>query len=376
MKPKKVFSVPGAPLEIRWSLKPRRQLGDHRHGAHLEALAGQAGRRRRVAGQGRRHHRRSGQDPAARRHQHHARRQGAVGQHLHGRQDALLRPDQSRGAEADLREGDRQAGQHDLAELGRQARLHHLVAARQLGQGRRRQRAVPARLRLGRQGAEADVRGGLHQGEARPRAPHEARLQGAASRRDGARRCALALALARAGRRAPAPATRRRRCPRSTSSRPRPGTYTLHRIMAAPDGEVLGIDGRPQRLSRFTRERITLLGFIYTTCVDPEGCPLAYRVFDALRESIAATPALREQGAAGDAVVRPRARHAVGDAAVRGQPRERRRPAACRWYFLTTALGPRADAAGRGLRPGRPRHRRPVRAAGPGASSRTCSRCS
>lgn len=74
---------------------------------------------------------------------------------------------------------------------------------------------------------------------------------------------------------------------------PAPGTYTLHRIMAAPDGEVLGLDGRPQRLARFTRERITLLGFIYTTCVDPEGCPLAYRVFDTLRQSIAATPALR-----------------------------------------------------------------------------------
>ena len=54
-----------------------------------------------------------------------------------------------RAAEADLREGHRQAGQHDLAELGRQARLHHLVAARQLGQGRRRQRAVRARASTG-----------------------------------------------------------------------------------------------------------------------------------------------------------------------------------------------------------------------------------
>ena len=30
---------------------------------------------------------------------------------------------------------------------------------------------------------------------------------------------------------------------------PRPGTYTLHRIMRAPDGDVLGLNGRPQRLS-------------------------------------------------------------------------------------------------------------------------------
>ena len=32
-------------------------------------------------------------------------------------------------------------------------------------------------LHLGRQGAQAGLRGRLHQGEARPRAPHEARLQ-------------------------------------------------------------------------------------------------------------------------------------------------------------------------------------------------------
>ena len=76
---------------------------------------------------------------------------------------------------------------------------------------------------------------------------------------------------------------------------PAPGTYVLHRIMAAPDGEVLGLDGRPQRLARFTRERITLLGFIYTTCVDPEGCPRAYQVFDAVREAVAAAPALRHR---------------------------------------------------------------------------------
>jgi cytochrome oxidase Cu insertion factor (SCO1/SenC/PrrC family) len=76
---------------------------------------------------------------------------------------------------------------------------------------------------------------------------------------------------------------------------PPPGTYTLHRIMAAPDGEVLDLDGRARPLSHFTRGRITLLGFIYTTCVDPEGCPLAYRVFETVRETLAGSPALREK---------------------------------------------------------------------------------
>src|SRR4029434_4680066 len=53
-----------------------------------------------------------------------------------------------------------------------------VYAPGQLGQGRRRQRPVRTRLPLGRQGPHPRVRGRLQQGEARTRAPHEARLQG------------------------------------------------------------------------------------------------------------------------------------------------------------------------------------------------------
>ena len=74
---------------------------------------------------------------------------------------------------------------------------------------------------------------------------------------------------------------------------PRPGTYELHRIMRAPDGQVLTVEGQPEKLSRFTRERITLLGFIYTSCMDPEGCPLAYQVFGRLKDEIQGMPALQ-----------------------------------------------------------------------------------
>ena len=62
--------------------------------------------------------------------------------------------------------------------------------------------------------------------------------------------------------------------------------------MPAPDGRVLDTRGRMQRLAHFTRDRITLLGFIYTTCADPDGCPHAYQVFDSLKARIIATPAL------------------------------------------------------------------------------------
>jgi cytochrome oxidase Cu insertion factor (SCO1/SenC/PrrC family) len=109
------------------------------------------------------------------------------------------------------------------------------------------------------------------------------------------RRAAAALALLWLAGVAPAAGHEAAPLPALDYEPPAPGTYQLHRIMAAPDGEVLGLDGRAQPLSTFTRERITLLGFIYTTCIDPDGCPLAYRVFDALRPALAARPDLRER---------------------------------------------------------------------------------
>ena len=134
---------------------------------------------------------------------------------------------------------------------------------------------------------------------------------------------------------------------------PAPGTYTLHRIMAAPDGEVIGVDGRPQPLSRFTREGITLLGFIYTSCADPEGCPLAYRVFDVLRQSLAERAELRGQVRLVTLSFDP----------ARDTPAVMRRYAGSRlvddgrgvrWYFLTTrsarTLQPLLDGFGQDLR--------------------------
>ncbi len=116
---------------------------------------------------------------------------------------------------------------------------------------------------------------------------------------------------------------------------PPPGTYKLHRIMAAPDGEVLGIDDRSQRLSRFTHDRITLLGFIYTTCTDPDGCPLAYRVFDALKQVIVATPDLRGSVRFVTLSFDP-ARDSPAVMRQYAGSRVRDEGAALRWYFLTT----------------------------------------
>jgi len=76
---------------------------------------------------------------------------------------------------------------------------------------------------------------------------------------------------------------------------PAPGTYRLQRIMTAPDGRVVDVDGHPARLRRFTTGKITVLSFIYTGCTDAHGCPLAYGVLQSLRERLQRAPALRDR---------------------------------------------------------------------------------
>jgi protein SCO1 len=71
---------------------------------------------------------------------------------------------------------------------------------------------------------------------------------------------------------------------------PAPGTYQLQHIMPVPDGTVLDVDGADQSLRAFTRDKITLLSFIYTSCADPQGCPRAYQTFDELKKYIVARP--------------------------------------------------------------------------------------
>ncbi|HEY7647988.1 MAG TPA: SCO family protein [Methylomirabilota bacterium] len=67
---------------------------------------------------------------------------------------------------------------------------------------------------------------------------------------------------------------------------PSPGSYVLHAIMRAPEGRVLDLDGRPYPMSRFTSGKITLLGFIYTSCVEAQGCPFAYQVFHTIHHRV------------------------------------------------------------------------------------------
>jgi protein SCO1/2 len=116
---------------------------------------------------------------------------------------------------------------------------------------------------------------------------------------------------------------------------PAPGSYVLHRIMPTPEGRVVGLDGKPASLSHYTRGAITLLGFIYTTCADPDGCPLAYRVFDALNEEIKRTPRLSGKVRFVTLSFDP-ARDTPQAMRAYAGSRATEKSSGVRWYFLTT----------------------------------------
>ncbi len=119
---------------------------------------------------------------------------------------------------------------------------------------------------------------------------------------------------------------------------PAPGSYTLARIQRCPDGEVLGSDGRAQRLHALLQGRLTVLSFMYTYCRDPVGCPLAYRVMTQTRDALLAEPALAARAQLASLSFDPTNDTPEQMATYgRGQVDQRR----LRWRFLTTASVPR-----------------------------------
>lgn len=76
---------------------------------------------------------------------------------------------------------------------------------------------------------------------------------------------------------------------------PPPGSYKLDHIQRVPQAIVLEGSRFPRALSRYTKGAITLLGFFYSYCPDPNGCPLAWQAFEKLREEIITRPGLHEK---------------------------------------------------------------------------------
>ena len=65
-----------------------------------------------------------------------------------------------------------------------------------------------------------------------------------------------------------------------------PGTYRLQQIQAVADATLVDESGTPVRLRAMTSDKITLLTFFYTYCVDPLGCPFAHQTLAWLRDRI------------------------------------------------------------------------------------------
>jgi cytochrome c peroxidase len=73
---------------------------------------------------------------------------------------------------------------------------------------------------------------------------------------------------------------------------PEPGSYELNRMGHAADAALLDSAGNPVHLSELMQGKITLISFIYSSCHESNGCPLATHVLDQVRKELHAYPTL------------------------------------------------------------------------------------
>lgn len=71
---------------------------------------------------------------------------------------------------------------------------------------------------------------------------------------------------------------------------PVPGSYRLPPLAEAPDGEVLTSDGTSSTLHEVFGDDVILLSFIYLSCSDVNGCPLATAVLDRVQTRLGEDP--------------------------------------------------------------------------------------
>jgi cytochrome c peroxidase len=73
---------------------------------------------------------------------------------------------------------------------------------------------------------------------------------------------------------------------------PAPGSYRLPPLGRAADGEVLDTRGETRSLGALLDGRVTVLSFVYQSCHDTSGCPLATTVLHRIRQDTAREPEL------------------------------------------------------------------------------------
>jgi cytochrome oxidase Cu insertion factor (SCO1/SenC/PrrC family) len=76
---------------------------------------------------------------------------------------------------------------------------------------------------------------------------------------------------------------------------PAPGTYSLPSLGNAADGFLLDSAGRAVKLHELYNERTVVLSFIYTSCPDVNGCPLATFVLSRVQEQLATDESARSR---------------------------------------------------------------------------------
>jgi cytochrome c peroxidase len=72
----------------------------------------------------------------------------------------------------------------------------------------------------------------------------------------------------------------------------RPGSYSLPPLGDAADGQVLDTRGNSRALHELYDGRVVVLSFIYRSCDDVNGCPLAATVLHRIRQATAKDAAL------------------------------------------------------------------------------------
>ena len=76
---------------------------------------------------------------------------------------------------------------------------------------------------------------------------------------------------------------------------PEPGTYALPPMGEAADGDVINQHARDGRLHDYLGDKLVVMSFIFTTCSDINGCPLATFVFKGVQDRLREDPALARQ---------------------------------------------------------------------------------
>ena len=80
-----------------------------------------------------------------------------------------------------------------------------------------------------------------------------------------------------------------------TFKAPQAGSYTLPVIDSAADGMVLSTTKQSQNLHDLMADKVVLLSFIYSTCSDVNGCPLATGVFHKINRRLQQNPEIAKK---------------------------------------------------------------------------------